>query len=219
MLLAASRVLFYCARCLVSSRAVLCPLTAHHPPTPCRQYTLWDNDKAAEFTDMINRDLFDQESMWQCKADIMRLEILYKYGGVYIDADMVSLGKPLDEVVDSCKDTGFLIGYEPDTKDKPYSVLGNSFIIASAGHPLLRLLIGYISAIYHHKRPYHTVEWVTGPLACTKALVHTNMPMTVPPTELFYPQVRLFTSSLQLRSFSSISLYTRTLNHANAMHC
>jgi mannosyltransferase OCH1-like enzyme len=138
---------------------------------------------------MINRDLFDQESMWQCKADIMRLEILYKYGGVYIDADMVSLGKPLDHVVDSCKHTGFLMGYEPDTKDKPYSVLGNSFIVASKGHPLLRLLIGYIAAIYHHKRPYHTVEWVTGPLACTKALVHTDMPMTVPPTELFYPQV------------------------------
>jgi inositol phosphorylceramide mannosyltransferase catalytic subunit len=154
-----------------------------------REYTLWDNDKAADFQGMINRDLFEEEKMWQCKADIMRLEILYKFGGVYIDADMVSLGKPLDAIVDSCKDTGFLIGYEPDTKDKPYSVLGNSFIVASKGHPLLRLLIGYISAIYHHKRPHHTVEWVTGPLACTKALVHTGMPMTVPATELFYPQV------------------------------
>lgn len=42
---------------------------------------------------MINRDLYDGERMWQCKADILRLEILYKLGGVYIDADMVQTQK------------------------------------------------------------------------------------------------------------------------------
>lgn len=157
---------------------------------------------------MINRDLFDKEHAWQCKADIMRLEILYKYGGVYIDADMVSLGKSLDHVVESCKDTGFLIGFEPDTKDKPYSVLGNSIIMASKGHPLLRLLISYIYQIYDHKRPHHTVEWVTGPLACTKALVHTGKSVANAPVP--------FSSILVLESCEAtifIGTYLSCLSH------
>mmetsp|Transcript_19919 Transcript_19919/g.79612 ORF Transcript_19919/g.79612 Transcript_19919/m.79612 type:complete len:644 (+) Transcript_19919:629-2560(+) len=137
---------------------------------------------------MINQDLYDMEGMYQCKADLLRLEILYKYGGVYIDADMVSLEKSLDKVVSMADDTKFLIMFEPDTKDKPYSVIGNSFIATTPGHPLLRMLIMYIRNIYHHKRPYHGVEWVTGPLAFTKCLVHPDMPMTIPPTSYFYPQ-------------------------------
>eukprot|EP00180_Rhodochaete_pulchella_P004553 Plantae.Rhodophyta-Rhodochaete_pulchella.ctg8761.p1 GENE.Plantae.Rhodophyta-Rhodochaete_pulchella.ctg8761~~Plantae.Rhodophyta-Rhodochaete_pulchella.ctg8761.p1 ORF type:complete len:634 (-),score=98.92 Plantae.Rhodophyta-Rhodochaete_pulchella.ctg8761:964-2661(-) len=50
------------------------------------------------------------------------------------------------------------------------------------------MLILYIRAIYHHKRPFFGVEWVTGPLAYTKCLVHTSMPMSVPSPHLFYPQ-------------------------------
>jgi hypothetical protein len=38
------------------------------------------------------------------------------------------------------------------------------------------MLIKYIKAIYPHKRPYHGVEWVTGPLAFTKCISHTQMP-------------------------------------------
>ena len=38
----------------------------------------------------MNRDLYDQERMFQCKADILRLEILWHEGGIYIDADMVN---------------------------------------------------------------------------------------------------------------------------------
>jgi hypothetical protein len=43
------------------------------------------------------------------------------------------------------------------------------------------MLIKYIRAVYPHKRPYHGVEWVTGPLAYTKCISHTKMPWTIPP--------------------------------------
>ena len=33
------------------------------------------------------------EKMWQFKADILRLEFLWHHGGVYVDADMISVGK------------------------------------------------------------------------------------------------------------------------------
>ena len=32
-----------------------------------------------------------QEKMWQCKADILRLEFLWHHGGLYVDADMISV--------------------------------------------------------------------------------------------------------------------------------
>ncbi|KAA8495534.1 Inositol phosphoceramide mannosyltransferase 3 [Porphyridium purpureum] len=151
------------------------------------KYELW-SDSEVHSMDMVNRDLYDKEQKYQCKADILRLELLYKYGGVYIDADMVSLGKDLSEVmVDANNSTKFMISYEPDTKDKPYSVIGNSIIAVTPGHPLILMLILYIRKIYDHKRPYHGVEWVTGPLAATKVLVHQNMPFSCRPTNEFYP--------------------------------
>ena len=32
--------------------------------------------------------------MWQCKADILRLEFLWHHGGMYVDADMISVEQP-----------------------------------------------------------------------------------------------------------------------------
>ena len=37
--------------------------------------------------------IYVEEKMWQCKADILRLEFLWHHGGVYVDADMISVGK------------------------------------------------------------------------------------------------------------------------------
>eukprot|EP00171_Calliarthron_tuberculosum_P013204 IDg13204t1 len=153
-------------------------------------HTLWDNDAVAAMRaeeELENADLFDREQMWQCKADLLRLELLYRFGGVYIDADLISLGKPLDAVLEMSCASGFGVSYEADTKDKPYSVLGNSIIFASKGHPLLALLIRYIRRIYDHKRPHYGVEWVSGPLAFSKALLHAGMPLTMIPREYFYP--------------------------------
>jgi len=67
-------------------------------------------------------------------------------------------------------------------------VIGNSFLAATPQHPLVDMLIKYIKGIYDHKRPYHGVEWVTGPLAYTKCISHTEMPWTVPPQVWFYPK-------------------------------
>lgn len=149
-------------------------------------YRFWDNHAVKDMF-MLNRSIFDAESAPQCQADILRLELLYEYGGVYIDADVVSTVRDLRPVLKQAADTGFVITYEPDTNEKPYSVLGNSVIAATPRHPLVLLLIAYIAKTYPLKRDHYGVEWVTGPLAYTKALMHTNMPITIPPSKDFYP--------------------------------
>ena len=37
------------------------------------------------------RDMLDTSTNWAMKSDILRLEILYKYGGIYVDIDSVAL--------------------------------------------------------------------------------------------------------------------------------
>jgi len=126
--------------------------------------------------------------MWQCKADILRLEFLWHYGGLYVDADMISVGnKNLDPIVEMGKETGFVIAYEPDTKDKPYSILGNSVIACTPHHPLTLMLILFLKQTYYQKRHVIEVFAVTGPVLYTKCLVDCNMPITIAAQELLYP--------------------------------
>lgn len=150
-------------------------------------FHLWSDDQVAKLP-MINRQLYTEEKVWQCKADILRLEFLWHYGGLYVDADMVSVGnKSLDPIVELGKETGFVIAYEPDTKDKPYSILGNSVIACTPHHPLILMLILFLKQTYYHKRHVIEVFEVTGPVLYTKCLVDTKMPISIAAQELLYP--------------------------------
>lgn len=81
---------------------------------------------------MANADLYAAEAAGQCKADLLRLEILWAHSGFYIDADMVSVVgatrgargdlHPLLELAErraGASGNALLIGDEPDTEDKP----------------------------------------------------------------------------------------------------
>lgn len=57
---------------------------------PAWEYKLWTNDDLENFP-FINREAFDSASNWGMKADIWRYEILYYYGGVYVDLDFESI--------------------------------------------------------------------------------------------------------------------------------
>ena len=53
---------------------------------PDYEYRLWD-DKTAKALTLINQNIFDGLSNPGAKSDILRYEILYMYGGIYIDTD------------------------------------------------------------------------------------------------------------------------------------
>ena len=63
----------------------------HHPDW---EYKLWTDAEVADL-DLINRDLYDASLNYGEKSDILRYELLYRYGGMYADTDFESL-KPLD---------------------------------------------------------------------------------------------------------------------------
>lgn len=79
------------------------------------EYVLWDDRKVSEMT-MINKSFYDNEPTYNGKSDILRYEILYQYGGIYIDADSF-ITKPyqLDSLIKGFdRDAGF--GFEIDNQ-------------------------------------------------------------------------------------------------------
>ena len=53
---------------------------------PDYKFFFWDDEKCKNLN-LINRELFDSIENKGCKSDILRYEILYQYGGIYIDTD------------------------------------------------------------------------------------------------------------------------------------
>jgi inositol phosphorylceramide mannosyltransferase catalytic subunit len=104
------------------------------------QYKLWDNDAAARFP-LENRATYNKVKEYCGKADILRYEILHKYGGVYIDADSVILkGDKLHKIIsDFDDDCGF--GYEIDNER-----ICNGVILAKEGSQFLKHCIDNISS-------------------------------------------------------------------------
>merc|ERR1719482_939889 len=93
---------------------------------------------------------------------------------------MISVGsKSLNPIIEIAEQTGFAIAYEPDTKDKPYSILGNSVIACTPHHPLILMLILFLKQTFYQKRNIIEVFAVTGPVMYTKCLIDSNMPISI----------------------------------------
>ena len=53
---------------------------------PDWEYKLWTDSDAAEL-ELINREAFDSMKNLGMKSDLLRVEILNKFGGLYVDVD------------------------------------------------------------------------------------------------------------------------------------
>ncbi|CAF1069412.1 unnamed protein product [Adineta ricciae] len=91
------------------------------------------------------------------RADVIRLIVLYVFGGIYLDLDVICL-KPLDQ----------LRGYEFILPKTMPAGLSNDVIIAQPKHPfLLQLLNNLPKANRNYLTKYATVMFSTGPMYIT----------------------------------------------------
>lgn len=84
--------------------------------------------------DMYNRDIFDAMTTYAGKADVMRLEVLYRYGGLYCDVDSI-MKRPL-----------LPNGYELILMTTPNGFVGNETIYATKNHPAIKDAIELMKA-------------------------------------------------------------------------
>jgi mannosyltransferase OCH1-like enzyme len=162
---------------------------------PHWEYKLWNYEKYFDlYGPLMNQKIYDLEDHPSIKADILRYEILYREGGLYVDADSIWIpGRSIDDILNLAKDTGLVVG--PDiTKSRTdfkygYLVYANGVIGASFNHPGLLATINLISKEFHELKivQRHPVWICTGPYIFSFAIQSQNIPFTAVDADIFYP--------------------------------
>lgn len=126
---------------------------------PDWEYRLWTDDNLPL---LENQRQFALMSHYSGKADILRYELLYRYGGFYIDADSECI-RPLSE---SFLHYHFLAFYENKLKRK--GLITQAVFACEPFHPIMRMLIDAIAEIddINIKPPWVVV----GPILFTKVI-------------------------------------------------
>ena len=126
-------------------------------PAPCNDMEVI-NIKKFEFKKLKNE--YDISDNWAQKSDILRFEILFQYGGIYVDHDANSV-KKFDDL---CKNFDFFAGLEtPHEEINDYTItLGIGLIGSMPKHPFVDKtmdkiinLIEQIEKKYPNSDPYH----------------------------------------------------------------
>jgi mannosyltransferase OCH1-like enzyme len=133
-----------------------------------------------ELPALRNQFWFDQASTPALRADIARLEMLHRFGGVYVDTDVEPL-RPIEPLIE---DVGCFLASEDD------QWLGTAVIGAVPRHPFITALIDGVGASIA-TQPNEPPNVVTGPKYVTR-LYHERRnreaaDVTVFPPALFYP--------------------------------
>jgi mannosyltransferase OCH1-like enzyme len=148
---------------------------------PSWEYKLWTDDNIKELFPLYNQEIFDQCKNLGEKSDILRYEIIYRFGGLYVDVDY--------ECVKSFEIFSYLYnfyaGIEP--LDASSMLIGNAFFGSCAQHPILKYCIETIKNYRDEKIVTHR----TGPWQLTRAICNVCKKIKDSiiffPTSFFYP--------------------------------
>jgi mannosyltransferase OCH1-like enzyme len=121
-------------------------------------YKLWTDEDVEELI-LHNREFYDATDNYGVKSDILRWEILYTYGGVYIDMDYECLAA-LD---DFHYTYDFYTAVQP--LDTQFVQLGAALVGSRPHHPILKHCIETIKDDWHYKG----APTKTGPVHFTKS--------------------------------------------------
>ena len=161
------------------------------------KYNIWTNDNYLNELNKypVLKIIFDEFKQFCYKADILRLIILYEYGGIYIDIDSVWLyNKSLNELLEKSKDTNFFVGRSPNQNENSKFFLTNGVFGCKKNHPYIKNMIDYLEhSIYNYYTHKYTKKLVNrlesskicGPGLFTREL--KNKDVTIFPSNYFYP--------------------------------
>lgn len=146
----------------------------------------WTDDNVQPLAGLLaNQDIYDRaaelapEHVGQLRSDVLRYELLWTYGGVYVDADLMSL-KPIDDLI---ADVECFAAWEVQDR-----WIANGFMGARRGHPFIRRLIDGLAfnvRIEHGHKPNR----MTGPQYLTRMWQRYDRgdDVEVLPQRLIYP--------------------------------
>ncbi len=151
------------------------------------EYILWtDSHPLLETLDPTVLEKMDAVENYGAKSDILRLEILRVYGGVYLDVDILPI-RPLDPFVHA---NDFFCGLQRSTS------ISNAVLGARKGHPLLKEILDSIDTT-QVKNTFRSILQGTGPEKITSMIFqHFLNPLKrkfacIYPQHVFFPTPKL----------------------------
>lgn len=149
---------------------------------PDWEYRLWTDKDVAHFP-LVNQEFYDTTTSYGEKANILRYEILYHFGGLYIDTDFECI-QPIDFLHHTCD---FFMGFEFPQPNKTELIIGNAIIGARPAHPLLKLFIENIQNFWHHTwQPKRSGTFFVTEII-KRNLVNCTDTTIIFPANFFYP--------------------------------
>lgn len=116
---------------------------------------LW-NDADIEALNLVNKDQYNTSTNYGQKADIARYEILYRFGGVYVDIDFECLRS--FDIFNHCCDYYTGVAYAGR-----FCVF-NGLIGAAAGNPIIKACIDTLDiTTYYEGTSEHNILFTSGP--------------------------------------------------------
>ena len=147
----------------------------HHPDW---EYKLWTDEDLPDFH-FVTGNKINQSQNWAQKSDILRLEILNRYGGLYVDVDFMCF-KPHDVLH---YQSDFYAGLEN-------RVIANALIAAAPNHPIIRTFLQIIEMTKKLHPHIDIVQQQTGPDMFTR-IVNLQFPKckhsVIYPCSYFFP--------------------------------
>jgi len=122
------------------------------------EFKLWsDNDDEMVIEKLLEKDfpkimeIFNKSKFGVQKADIKRIAILYYFGGVYIDLDIMFL-KPIDDLINFYQNDDIFVALEPEEQTMKVfnkkNLLCNAFICAPPKHIIMKKALNIIEDLY-----------------------------------------------------------------------
>jgi mannosyltransferase OCH1-like enzyme len=108
------------------------------------KFKLWTDEDVKNFK-LINQEFYDATDSYGVKSDLLKWEIIYRYGGVYLDVDFECY-----QLLDDLHYTyDFYTAIQP--LDTQYLQLGAAVFAACPGHPILKHCIETIKNDWNKK--------------------------------------------------------------------
>ena len=151
------------------------------------QIWLWDDEKVSTFLpQMINKDLYDQTDSFGHRSDMLRYEILKRYGGLYVDVDFLCNANFSSAHNKYCFYAGICL-------ERPVQ-LNNGIMASMPNHPILDICISQMTLEnpWGIQCPHTLVLYQTGPWAITRSVLHYlknsgNEGIMIYPSTTFHP--------------------------------
>ncbi|MGE0009529.1 MAG: glycosyltransferase family 32 protein [Candidatus Babeliales bacterium] len=131
---------------------------------PDWEYKLWTDTEVENLT-LINKQYYDEEQNYGAKSDILRLELLHEFGGLYVDIDCECLCS-FDMLHHLCD---FYIGFFQVNFLRSSARVNNALMAACPHHPLITILLHKL-ALNQQKQSSAEIIERTGPSFITQAL-------------------------------------------------